>query len=35
VQRQATFVTASNEEEGFAHAVDAFVLRREALGKAI
>ena len=35
VQRQATYVTASNEEEGFAHAVDAFVLRREALGKAI
>lgn len=32
VQAQATFVTASNEQEGFARAVDAFVLRRESTG---
>ncbi|HVV52717.1 MAG TPA: Cof-type HAD-IIB family hydrolase [Polyangia bacterium] len=30
VQRTARYVTASNEEEGFAHAVDAFVLGRHA-----
>jgi len=29
VQRAATFVTASNEEEGFAAAVDAFILPQE------
>jgi len=30
VQRCARYVTASNEEEGFAHAVDTFVLARHA-----
>jgi Cof subfamily protein (haloacid dehalogenase superfamily) len=35
VQAQATFVTTSNEQEGFAHAVDAFVLRNKPLGKAL
>jgi Cof subfamily protein (haloacid dehalogenase superfamily) len=30
VQRCARYVTTSNEEEGFAHAVDAFVLGRHA-----
>ena len=35
VQRQAHFVTTSNEEEGFAHAMQAFVLReRDFVGKA-
>jgi hydroxymethylpyrimidine pyrophosphatase-like HAD family hydrolase len=35
VQRQAQFVTTSNEEEGFANAVDAFILgNREFVGKA-
>jgi hydroxymethylpyrimidine pyrophosphatase-like HAD family hydrolase len=29
VQKAATFVTASNDEEGFAAAVDNFVLPRE------
>jgi hypothetical protein len=31
VQRCARYVTTSNEEEGFAHAVDAFVLARHAM----
>ena len=35
VQAQATYVTTSNEQEGFAHAVEAFVLRRESMGKAL
>jgi hydroxymethylpyrimidine pyrophosphatase-like HAD family hydrolase len=30
VQRAATYVTASNEEEGFAEAMEKFVLRRRA-----
>ena len=35
VQRQAHFVTTSNEEEGFAHAVEAFILgERDLVGKA-
>lgn len=34
VQSQATFVTTSNEQEGFANAVDAFILKHESLGKA-
>jgi Cof subfamily protein (haloacid dehalogenase superfamily) len=35
VQRQAHFVTTSNEEEGFAHAIEAFVLgERDFVGKA-
>jgi Cof subfamily protein (haloacid dehalogenase superfamily) len=35
VQREAQFVTTSNEEEGFAHAMEAFVLREsEFVGKA-
>ena len=33
VQAQAKFVTTSNEQDGFAHAVEAFVLRPESLGK--
>jgi hypothetical protein len=28
VQRRATFVTASNEEEGFAMAIEEFILPR-------
>jgi hypothetical protein len=28
VQRQATFVTATNEDEGFAKAVEEFILPR-------
>ena len=35
VQRQATFVTASFGEEGFAHAVDEFILPRAQLSKAM
>jgi len=34
VQSQATFVTTSNEQEGFAHAVDTFVLRHDSQAKA-
>jgi Cof subfamily protein (haloacid dehalogenase superfamily) len=30
VQKQATFVTASNEDEGFAKAIDNFILQRSA-----
>jgi hydroxymethylpyrimidine pyrophosphatase-like HAD family hydrolase len=30
VQRCARYVTTSNEEEGFAHAIDTFVLPRHA-----
>jgi hydroxymethylpyrimidine pyrophosphatase-like HAD family hydrolase len=30
VQRCARYVTTSNEEEGFAHAVDTFILARHA-----
>jgi hydroxymethylpyrimidine pyrophosphatase-like HAD family hydrolase len=30
VQQQATYVTASNEEEGFANAVERFILPRAA-----
>jgi Cof subfamily protein (haloacid dehalogenase superfamily) len=35
VQAQAKFVTTSNEQEGFAYAVEAFVLRHESLGKGL
>jgi len=35
VRAQAKFVTTSNEQEGFAHAVEAFVLRHEFLGKGL
>ncbi len=36
VQRQAQFVTTSSEEEGFANAMETFVLsRRESVMKAL
>lgn len=35
VRAQAQFVTSSNEQEGFADAVDGFVLKRESVGKAL
>lgn len=34
VRSQSTFVTLSNEQEGFANAVETFILRRELVGKA-
>jgi hypothetical protein len=35
VQRQATFVTASNDDEGFAKAVEEFILPRAVAAPAV